>query len=137
MEKPASEILADLGEIMDRFGPIAILDKSMLPAPKPVLKAMLREVWKAYPPIREAAEAGYMAMAQFQDGVGPDPAVMPTLQKPPPGANLDMLRREAAEFLSGPTGTALDRWLTVSRLMMSETEVLAREWRAFVEGKGT
>src|SRR5258706_8618961 len=65
--------VARLGELMENY-PLHMLDISLLPMPKPQMKAALKEIWRtAAPAQREALEVGYISLANFQNGVGPKP----------------------------------------------------------------
>ena len=78
-KKPSSStpdleaIVHALGALMDKY-PTQVLDTSMLPLPKTEMKAAIKEAWLASDlPTRKILEAGYVFLAQFQDGVGDRP----------------------------------------------------------------
>lgn len=75
----AIDAVCKLGELMER-NPLAILDIKRLPLSKAGMKTALKIAWQIAPndDMRKAAEAGYLHLSQFQEGVGDTP-IDPTL----------------------------------------------------------
>ena len=111
------DAVSTLGELMEKF-PGSVLDSSMLPLPKPQMKAALKVLWTAFPAQRDTFEVGYLYLANFQDGVGPQPVslnlpntsepkqIVASLESTMPWINkttaeMQELQRELAVFKSG------------------------------------
>lgn len=66
------EIVSAYGSLIEKYS-TAFVDASTLPVPKRELKEALRKVWEKYPEKRSAIEVAYVHLANFQEGVGPEP----------------------------------------------------------------
>ena len=131
-QKSSAELLGALGELMERH-PTALLDSSRLPAPKHKMKAVIKDVWKREPRLRDQLTHAYMHLSHFQDGIGDTvlDCELPAVKVGADGApDLEAVRQRAIE-MSGPKGENLRQWTMWSKVSISEMEILLQEWRAF------
>jgi len=113
--------------------PTALLDSSRLPAPKHKMKAVIKDVWKREPSLRDQLILAYLHLSHFQDGIGNLvlDCKIPAIKLGADGApDLQALRQQAIE-MAGPKGENLRQWTIWSKVSGSEMEILVQEWRAF------
>lgn len=67
-----------LGGILEDNAGLLVMDSRMLPLPKPQMKTALQIAWKVAGDrqLRDAIEACYLGLSNFQDGVGAKPIDM-------------------------------------------------------------
>lgn len=118
-----------VGEVIETYGalledyPSSILDSSMLPVPKPQMKAILKTAYRETrsEQMRRHFEVGFMFLSLFQDGVGPTPI----------DGNLsegDVKSNMLADM------AALNKWIPWQERSSAEMERLLAEWNCFKEG---
>ena len=133
-EKSSAELLGALGQLMERYPPTALLDSSRLPAPKQKMKAVIKDVWKREPSLRNQLSLAYVFLGHFQDGIG-DAVLdckMPDIKVGADGTpNLLSAKQAAKEIADGPQGEALRQWSMWTKVSLAEAETLLQEWRAF------
>lgn len=123
-EQEAKKIMDAAIDIVVRYGKVgetlgtAIVDASRLPVRKPEMKAALKLAWRfaeGDQRMRNWTEAGYALLANFQEGIGPEPIDC----KVPPNAD-------------PPTVAAiLTPWLEWSPKVQTEMTALVAEFEAF------
>jgi hypothetical protein len=128
-------LLGALGELMERY-PTALLDSSRLPAPKQVLKTVIKNAWKREPSLRNQLECAYVHLSHFQDGIG-DAVLdcnLPDVERGPDAApDLQALQQQAID-MAGHKGENFRQWAMWSKVSLSEMEILLQEWQAFENG---
>ena len=119
--KAVPDIMARYGKLMEEY-PLAVLDTSKLPLPKPEMKTLLKVAWRmaADDYMRDAVEAAYVHLSQFQDGVGDRP----------------IEHKLPDEFDPKKVMAALDPWLAWSDKTMDELKQLAAEFIEFKRQSG-
>ncbi|HVH76531.1 MAG TPA: hypothetical protein VM755_16565 [Stellaceae bacterium] len=125
-------LLGALAEIMERH-PTGLMGTSRLPAPKQIMKAVIKEVWPQEPGLRPQLMQAYLHLSSFQDGIGDavlDPK-LPDIKRRADGTpDLEAVRQQAIE-LNGPKGENFRQWIRWSKVSLAEMEILSEEWRAF------
>jgi hypothetical protein len=103
--------------------PLSILDTSMLPTSKAIMKVMLKSLYGQANSKEQKAfcETGFMFLSKFQDGVGATP-IDGKLQSGDIKANLNA------------NMATLSKWIEWEKLSIAETEILAAEWKRFLRG---
>jgi len=97
------------------------------------MKAVIKDVWKREPRLRDQLTHAYMHLSHFQDGIGDTvlDCELPGVKVGADGApDLEAARQRAIE-MSGPKGENLRQWTMWSKVSISEMEILLQEWRAF------
>ncbi len=116
------EVIETYGALLENY-PFSILDSSMLPVPKPQMKAILKTAYRETrgEQMRRHLEAGFMFLSMFQDGVGP----MPIDGKLFKGCGKSNIHAELAAF---------KKWMPWQERSSVEMECLLDEWNRFKKG---
>jgi hypothetical protein len=126
-EQEAKKIMDAAVEIVMRYGKVyeglgtAIADTSRLPAPKAEMKTALKLAWhfaEGNQRMQSWVETGYVLLANFQDGVGPEPIDC--------GLSPDSELAKAA--------ATLEPWLKWSPQVQAEMSELLAEFDSFKRG---
>ena len=119
--KTVDAVMSAYGGLLEKY-PLAILDIAMLPAPKTQVKALLKTLYARATTAEQenAAEAGFMFLSKFQDGVGAAP-IEGTLSVGNRPTQADIAK--------------LDRWMAWEKLSSAEMEILMAEWKRFKAGE--
>jgi hypothetical protein len=118
-----------VGEVIETYGALlekyrfSIIDSSMLPAPKPQMKAILKTAYREThsEQMRRHLEAGFIFLSMFQDGVGP----MPIDGNLSEGYGKSNMQADMA---------ALKKWMPWQERSSAEMERLLDEWNRFKKG---
>lgn len=117
------DVVTAYGALIEKY-PLSILDTSMLPTSKTNMKVVLKSLYaRADSKEQEArCETGFMFLSKFQDGVGATP-IDGKLQGGDVRAN------------SNANMAKLSKWIAWEKISLAETEILAAEWKRFLEGE--
>jgi hypothetical protein len=112
-KQTVEDVVHAYGVLLEKY-PLAILDVSMLPAPKTKMKALLKTLYAKTDDEARAnqIEIAFIFLSNFQDGVGPIPIENSTQ---------DMKK--------------WDKWLPWEKLSFAEMEILLDEWKRSKEGE--
>ncbi len=137
-EATASEVISAYGALLETY-PGFIMDIAMLPRPKSQMKILLKTFYglTSDPKLQSLLTEGFMSLADFQDGVGPnpvDPNIIPgdfTTLDPPTARELEEIKRFACE---PEFSQKLERLIFWQQAAAKETSDLDREWVGFLNG---
>lgn len=135
----AADVMKAYGAVLMKY-PGFVMDVSMLPRPKVEMKAVLKSLYRVTsdPKIQSALTGGFMSLADFQEGVGPDPVDpnvvgddFPITGPNPTQQELEEIKRFASESV----GLAkLDRFIFWQKTVEKEASLLEKEWAGFLNG---
>lgn len=131
-EATTSEVLDAYGALLEGY-PGFIMDVTMLPQPKPQMKVLLKTLYglTSDPKLQSLFTGGFMSLANFQEGVGPnaiDPNIVPDDFV---SQGLEGIRRLASDPAFSAKLERFNFWLRAS---VKEGSELDREWAGFLRG---
>ena len=125
-------MLGALAELMEQH-PTALMGTFRLPAPKQMMKAVIKELWRQEPTLRPQLMQAYLHLSSFQDGIGDAmlDCKLPDINRPADSTpDLEALRQHAIDLV-GSQGENFRQWIKWSKISLAEMEILSEEWRAF------
>lgn len=137
-EATAAEVMSAFGTLLEKH-PGSVMDVSMLPRPKAEMKVLLKTFYglTSDPKMQSALTMGFMSLADFQDGIGPNP-VDPNLvdddfttSDPPTPQEIEKARRLASDPVFSDK---LERFVFWQQAVAKESSDLDREWAGFLSG---